>query len=72
MAALGVGSDEVLELVDISDKQGVVVVEDVEDPESILPPIIPKVWNAVVAMDLESQTTAFCVCCLLRNKSKWV
>jgi len=63
MAALGVGSDEVLELVDISDKQGVVVVEDVEDPESILPPIIPKVWNAVVAMDLE---------CLLRNKSKWV
>jgi len=63
MAALGVGSDEVLELVDISDKQGAVVVEDVEDPESILPPIIPEVWNAVVAMDLE---------CLLRNKSKWV
>lgn len=40
MAALGVGSGEVLELVDISDKQGAVVVEDVEDLESILLPII--------------------------------
>jgi hypothetical protein len=72
MAALGVGSDEVLKLVDISDKQGAVVVEDVEDPESILPPIIPEVWNAVVAMDLEAQLTTFCVCCLLQNKSKWL
>jgi len=72
MADLGGGSDEVLKLVDVSDKQGAVVVEDVEDLESILSPIIAEVWNAVVAMDLESQPTAFCVGCLLRNKSKWL
>jgi hypothetical protein len=72
MAALGVRSVEVLKLVDVSDKQGAVVVEDVEDLESILSPIIAEVWNAVVAMDLESQPTAFCVRCLLRNESKWL
>ncbi|GJN05868.1 hypothetical protein PR202_ga23538 [Eleusine coracana subsp. coracana] len=54
MAALGLRSTEVLKLVDICDNQRAVVVEDVKDSEPILAPVIPEVWNAVVAMDLKA------------------
>ena len=57
---------------DIGDKQGAVVIEDVENPEPVLTPVVPEVWDAVVAMDLEAQSAAFCISCLLRDESEWV